>query len=96
MPQIFVKTPGASSIDYTINWDDGYLTTGEELSTSSWVTSPSSTSFAISNSAFTTATATIDLAGGIHGETYYIQNTVVTSGGRTDTRTLQIEVWGPR
>lgn len=95
MPQSFIKTPSAT-IDFTINWDDGYLTTGEFLSTSSWAIQPASTSFSINTEAYTTATATIDVMGGVQGQTYYLKNTIVTSAGRIDTRTLQVDIWGPR
>lgn len=95
MPQSFVKTPQAV-IDYTVNWDDGYLSTGETISTSSWTVEPASTSFSISTASFTNTTATIDVTGGLHGDDFHLRNRVVTSGGRTDTRTLQIKVWGPR
>jgi len=96
MPQVFVKTPQANDIDYTINWDDGYLLTGETIASSSWSSYPSSTNFSITTGSFTTALATVDISGGLQGETYYARNLIITSGGRTDTRTLQFDIWGPR
>lgn len=97
MPQSFIK--GSTAImDYSADWDDGYLTTGEKLSTSSWSFFPPSTSFSLTTQSFSTATsiATVWCSGGVHGDTFYVRNRVVTTGGRTDLRTLKIDIWGPR
>lgn len=95
----FIKTPAAIN-DYTFNWNDGYLDTGETDSTSTWGIEPSSTSFANDSDSNTTTTATITLSGGVHGDVFYVTNTIVTgstSGAtRTDDRTLTIRIWEPR
>ncbi len=91
---MLIKPPGAQ-LDYTANWDDGYLDTGENLSNSSWTIVP--TGLTTVSDTFGNKTASIVISGGTHGVTYKLKNTVVTNNAptRTDTRTIFVRVWGP-
>jgi len=89
-----LKAPTAS-LDYTYNWDDGYLDTGETIVTSTWTVSP--TGMTIDSESETATTATVKLSGGTHGVLYKVVNTITTNvSSRGDTRTLLIRVWQHR
>ena len=86
-----------SIVDYTFDWNDGYLnaTTSppESISTSAWsilpVTSPA---LAVDSDSKTLTTATPFFSAGVRGTVYRATNRVTTSGGRTDDRSLMIRV----
>ena len=94
---IFLKDP-QGILDYTVDWDDGYLTTGEVISSGSsnsqWFLSSTGITSASENQ--TTTTATINLSGGTHGVMYKATNRIRTSANRTDERTIFVKVWEPR
>ncbi len=94
---IFLKDPQAV-LDYTIDWNDGYLTTGETISTGTTnsVWAVSSSGITIDSEGQTTTTTTLTLSGGTHGVMYKATNRVKTSGGRTDDRTVYVKIWEPR
>jgi len=93
---IFLKAPSAV-LDYTVNWDDGYLESGETVSTSSWAVQPDvSGGVEIDSDAQTSTTATATISGGRHGKLYRLRNTVITNNSRTDVRTVYVLVWEPR
>lgn len=84
----FEKDPEAV-LDYRIDWTN-WLQTGETISTSAWtVPSTLTQPTAASN---TTTTATVWLGGGEDGTTYRVTNRIVTTGGRTNERSLTIFV----
>lgn len=101
MSLVILKDPDAI-VDYSFDWNDGYLDTTtsppETISTSTWSIDPApsspalSTELSESSSSKTTTTATIFLTGGTAGKVYRVTNKVVTSGGRTDERTMTIRV----
>ncbi len=93
MPAIFVKDP-QGVLDYTNNWNDGYLETGETISTSVWAITPNG--LTQDSESETTTTATITVSGGTHGVLYSCSNRITTSGGRTDDRVLLVRVWERR
>ena len=82
----FVKDPNAV-MDYQINW--ATWLGSDTISTSTWVVASGITK--VSDSRTTTAT-TIWLSGGTDGTTYALTNRIVTAGGRTDDRTINIQV----
>jgi hypothetical protein len=88
MSDAFIKDPG-ERLDYTIDWQiDGYLETGETISTSTWTVASGITQF---GSATATGTsATIWLEGGTHGQEYLATNQIVTSEGRRAERSIKI------
>jgi hypothetical protein len=84
----FEKDPNAV-LDYVIDWGDEWLEAGDEISTSAW-TIP--TGITKDSDTKTTTTTTIWLSGGTDGVSYDIVNRIVTTGGRTDDRTITIKV----
>ena len=87
--QLYVKDPGAS-LDYSIDWGGGYLGAGETITTSSWVAFPAD--MTISGAGNTTTLATITASGGVTGRIYQLTNRIITSGGRTDERSIAVRV----
>ena len=94
----FVKDPDSTLI-YTFDWanggpndgsldDDGWLQ-GAEISSSSFVL-PADLNNVIETN--TTTTASIKLSGGKNGKDYVVTNRVVTDGGETDDRSIQVNV----
>ena len=84
-------------VDYTFNWNDGYLDStsspAETISTSTWSISPAdSPGLTVDSSSKTATTATAFFAGGVVGQVYLAVNKVVTTGGRTDERSLTLRV----
>jgi len=102
MPARFTHDPNAT-LDYTINWDDGYLQSGENISTGStvnaWDVSPATTPpLTLTAKKFNKKTCVVDVSGGIHGVDYTLRNRIRTDGTpiRIDDRTIVIKVWEPR
>lgn len=85
----FEKDPTAV-LDYEIDWAGGppgpWLATGETIVTSTWALPTGITSTSESS---TGTTATIWL-GACPAGTYLVTNTITTSAGRTNSRTLHI------
>ena len=82
-----IKDPDAV-LDYGLDWSN-WLASGETISSSSWVVETGLTKDSSSN---TTTTATVWLSGGTAGRTYRITNSIVTSTGREDDRSILIKV----
>ena len=83
----FVKGPG-DVLDYPMSWTS-WLATGETISTSTWTVTDGLTE---DSNTHASGVATVWLSGGTDGETYYATNQIVTSAGRTVSRTIQIVV----
>jgi len=81
------KDPDAV-LDFFVNWED-WLAAGETISTSTWTVS---TGISKGSTSATSTVATVWLSGGTAGVTYTATNRIVTSAGRTDERSLMIEV----
>lgn len=96
MSEVVLKDPDAE-VDHSFNWDDGYLddTTSppESISTSTWAVSPAdSPGLTISSDSKTLTVATAFFLGGVVEQLYVVTNTVTTSGGRTDERSLSVRM----
>lgn len=96
MSLVILKDPDAE-VDHSFNWDDGYLddtvSPPESISTSAWAVSPAdSPGLTISSDSKTLTVATAFFLGGIIGRVYVGTNTVTTSGGRTDERSLSVRI----
>lgn len=87
-PFIVVEKDVNAVLDYRFDWSD-WLQTGETISTSSWTTASGIT---LSTASATTTTATMWLSSGVNGVSYDLVNRIITSSGRTDDRTIRIEV----
>lgn len=82
----FVKDPSAV-LDFAIDW--ATWLGSDTIATSTW-SAPAG--IAVDSSANSPTRATVWLSGGTAGNTYQLTNTIVTAGGRTDQRTIAIEV----
>ncbi len=83
----YIKDPD-SVLDYSFDWSS-WLATAETLSTATW-TVP--TGITKNSQSLTTTVATAWISGGTAGTSYNVACKVVTSGGRTDERTMTIIV----
>lgn len=90
MPQSWLHDASAE-LDYTIDWS-GWLAAGETISTSAWVAETGITIMPSPAPSNTTTTATVWLTGGTVGQGYNVTNTIVTSAGRKDERTIRVMV----
>lgn len=81
------KAPGAK-LDYSVDWSD-WLADGETISDSAWTIPSGLTEVSDSES---DGVATVWISGGTVATEYTVRNTVTTSVGRIDTRTLYITV----
>jgi hypothetical protein len=77
--------------DYTLDWSDELVS--DTISTSAWTISPTSSPPLVEDSETNdTTTTTIWLSGGMIGEDYTLENTIVTTGGRTCVATIEVRV----
>lgn len=92
----YPKAPGAT-LDYTLDWGS-WLESGETISSSAWaITDPvaSMGGVTVFQSNVIGNTTTVWLQGGADGITYTVSNTVRTTSGRIDTRSITVKA-GPR
>jgi hypothetical protein len=92
--KVFSKDP-ASKLDYLLDWSD-WLPSGDTISSSSWAIDVApDASLAVAGSpapSNTTTTTTVWLTGGTLGQRYILRNRVVTAGGRTEDKSVAIDV----
>lgn len=86
MPSSFVKDP-AAVLDFEVDWT-AWLD-GDTISTSSWTVPTGITKDSDSKTA---TVAKVWLSSGTAGTDYRLTNHIVTAGGRTDERTIRIQV----
>lgn len=86
MASTFLKDPDAV-LDYVIDWSTWL--NGDTIATSVWTVPSGITQDSESESS---TLATIWLSGGTVGETYQVRNRITTAGGRTEDRTIRIEI----
>jgi hypothetical protein len=82
----FVKDPQAV-LDYKIDWS-AWLE-DDTISASEW---SATSGITIDSDSFTDTDTTVWLSGGTVGESYDATNEITTDGGRTDDRTITIQV----
>lgn len=95
----YIKAPGAT-LDYSLDWAS-WLAPGETILTSTWAVTGGSTPTADPLDLVQTQniivpgaiSTTVWLTAGLSGVSYNAANTVVTSAGRTDTRSIEVQVW---
>jgi hypothetical protein len=84
----FTKDPDAV-LDYSVDWS---LWLGEDQITGSqWILPPGALLEQVTDT-HTATRATIWLRGGEAGKSYVVTNRIVTSGGRTDDRSITVRV----
>lgn len=90
---VFAKDPIAV-LDYTLDYNDAadpYLEGGETISTSTWSVAPTG-ELIIDADSNTTTTATVTVSAGTAGNVYRLTNTLTTSAGRTEERSIILRV----
>ena len=88
---LLLKDPGAS-LDYGVDWGSEYLS-NDVIATSGWAVEPVEVGgLLIASQANDLLRSTVSLSGGVAGHLYRLTNTVVTTGGRTDSRSFTIRV----
>ncbi len=84
----FTKDPDAV-LDYSVDWS-AWLG-ADEIASSEWLLEQGALIEKVTDTATATKT-TVWLRGGQQGTTYLVTNRIVTSGGRTDDRTISVKV----
>lgn len=82
----FKKDPDAV-LDYSIDWSRWLA--GDSIISSTWVVPHGLTQV---TNLFSPITITVWISGGTVGQSYLVVGQVTTAGGRTDERTIQIDV----
>ena len=80
----FEHAPNAK-LDYGFDWT-AWLASGETISTSSWTTD----TLTSSSPQISTNVTSVFVEGGVVGTSYKIVNTITTSVGRIDSRTIRL------
>lgn len=84
----FLHAHGAD-LDYGFNWRaNGYLEQGEIVTGSTWTISPTGT--LTREQVINAETSSVFVAGLRLNTDYQLTNTITTSEGRTDSRTIQL------
>jgi len=86
----YIKDPEAV-LDYEFNWLPWLGT--DTITNSSWAITPSGSGGILGSSeSNTTTTARVFVEGGDVGDEYTLTNTIVTTGSRTDERSIKIRI----
>ena len=84
-----MKKDPRATLDYSVDWTEWLA--GDTITSSQWSVSGGS-ELSITNSSHTASIATVWLTGGTAGKSYRVSNVITTAVGRTDARTLVINV----
>ena len=84
----FTKDPDAV-LDYAVDWS-AWLA-GDGISSSEWLLEEGA-EIEIVTDTFTQTKATVWVRGGSKDATYLLTNRIVTTGGRTDDRSISVKV----
>jgi hypothetical protein len=88
MITIFEHAP-AANLDYGFNWRaNAYLNTAETVTESAWTISPAATLTRLQ--IINEEISSVFVSGLRLGNEYQLTNTITTSEGRTDSRTIQL------
>lgn len=83
----YVKDPSAT-LDYAFDWSS-WLASGDSIASA---TVTADTGLTVASTSVSSSSVTAWLSGGEAGSLYRVVCQVTTEGGRTDERTMQIEV----
>lgn len=81
------KDPNAKK-DFGLDWSD-FLTTGETITLSTWEVPTGLTKH---DDSISSAVCLVWISGGTAGQNYTITNSITTSGGRIDERSITLPV----
>jgi hypothetical protein len=84
----FKKDPNAV-LDYTFDWAPYLTPIGDTIASVTWVLSTGLTKVSQSN---TSTSATAFVSGGVAGEKATLTCRIVTTGGRTDDRSVTLKI----
>ena len=84
------KDPQAQ-LDFGFNWSQ-WVATGDEINSASWELAGNDNALTLSNQVLSGNESTVRATGGTVGATYRLVNTVTTSSGLTDQRTITLRI----
>jgi hypothetical protein len=84
-----MKKDPRATLDYSVDWTEWLA--GDTITASQWSIS-GGPELSITNTSNTASIATVWLTGGTAGKSYRVSNVITTAAGRTDARTLIINV----
>lgn len=89
---IIVAQSPDSVLDWTFNWDDGWLESDETISTSEMIIIPAGVGLVVDSDSIASGnkTTNIFLSGARHGIEYLVCNKIITSKARTDVRSFLV------
>ena len=90
MNYVQLKDPSSSDVDFSLDWTS-YLEAGEEVNASTWAPSDPA-GLTIVTSAYSATLTTVYVSGGVRGQVYRLRNTIGTTNGRSDDRSLTIRI----
>ena len=76
----------SSNLDYGFDWNP-WLATGENISISTWDVD---VALSQSNAQVISNVTSVFVAGGVAGTSYKLKNTITTTDGRVDSRTIKL------
>ncbi|MBK7002098.1 MAG: hypothetical protein IPH35_19700 [Rhodoferax sp.] len=88
MSRTFKKDPDAE-LDFMVDWADWLEPMADTIASVAWIPD---TGLTVGATAMTTTTATAFISGGTAGDTLNVVCRVTTAGGRTDDRTITINI----
>lgn len=84
--RVFQKDPGAT-LDYAVDWS--LWLDGDSITSSAWTVPDGIERL---SDTYNGPRATVWLRGGTAGSSYMVTNRITTTGGRTDERSIKIQV----
>jgi hypothetical protein len=84
-----IKDPDAV-LDYSIDWS-AWLGS-DTITTSEWFVDGADTDLAVDSDSKSTTATTVWLSGGTLGVTYTATNRITTADGRTDDRSISVQI----
>ena len=84
-----IKDPDAV-LDYSIDWS-AWLGS-DTITTSDWIVAGADSDLAVDSDSKSTTAATVWLSGGTLGLTYTMTNRITTADGRTDHRSISVQI----
>jgi hypothetical protein len=96
-PDLIVTKDPDAELDYGFGWTEWLadVPAGEDpdtISSSSWIVSGADSELSDADATHDETTTTVWLSGGTVGITYTVTNRIVTAGGRTEDRSMQIRI----
>lgn len=91
MSVVVAQSP-SSVLDWTFNWNDGWLESDETISTSVMTIIPAGVGLVVDSSSIVPGdkTTNVFLSGAKHGVEYIVSNKITTNKSRTDVRSFLV------